>query len=102
MYCRKAEAVVNLIAESMLPLSFVETSGFKSFMAVVDSKFSIPSRRTVTRHIRQSLESMKQAVIDDFREAVKFQAVHTVHATSSLASETVESLILRMEMLKND
>lgn len=79
--------ILAMVSDCMLPLQLVERSGFKNFMALVDSKYDVPSRRTVTRHIRNSLQSMKDIVVKDVQDlADNGLLVGNIHATIDLWS----------------
>ena len=49
LYCSllRVLAMVNMLVQLMLPISIVETSAWKSFMAKFDSSFNVPTRNTI-------------------------------------------------------
>ncbi|XP_015376635.1 PREDICTED: zinc finger BED domain-containing protein 1-like [Diuraphis noxia] len=54
------EAIVRMIAEDLQPLSIVENSGFRRMIKLLDSRYEIPSRRTLGRTIiPQIMEKVK-------------------------------------------
>jgi hypothetical protein len=89
------EALIKLVADSMLPFQFVESQGFRKFMAVVDPKYSIPSRRTVTRKTTDKLQMIKDSIKHDLDLlAEQNLRIGTVHATTDLwSSRTLEPII---------
>jgi hypothetical protein len=79
--------LVDMVAECMLPLSVVESNGFRQFMSLLDPKFDVPSRRTVTRNLTSSLQSMKSAISDDLQQIMSIDERHSqIHATIDLWS----------------
>ena len=48
------DALISLIAEGMLPFSIVETSAFKRFTQVLDSRFVVPSRKHLSYTLLES------------------------------------------------
>jgi hypothetical protein len=78
------EAIMNLVADSMLPLQLVETPGFKTFMLKVDPKYMVPSRRTISRRIVESLEEMKSELKTELETVMAAGCV--VHSTMDLWS----------------
>lgn len=80
---------------TMLPFQFVESKGFKKFMAIVEPKYNIPSRRTVTRRTTDKLQTLKDSIKNDI-DKLSTQNLHigTVHATTDLwSSRTLEPII---------
>jgi len=59
------EALITMVADSMLPFQFVESKGLKKFMAIVEPKYNIPSRRTVTRRTTDKLQTLKDSIKND-------------------------------------
>ena len=89
------EALITMVADSMLPFQFVESKGFKKFMAIVEPKYNIPSRRTVTRRTTDKLQTLKDSIKNDI-DKLSTQNLHigTVHATTDLwSSRTLEPII---------
>ncbi|KAJ8006038.1 hypothetical protein DPEC_G00124120 [Dallia pectoralis] len=87
------EAVLHMIAEDMLPLSFVEGSGFRSFMSVIGPQYPRLSQRTVGLRLYDDVEkTIKPHLIRDLKTClVASDAV--VHATLDLwASPTPTQL----------
>jgi hypothetical protein len=57
--------VENVIVQCGVPMSFVESKGFREFMHVVDSKYVPPSRKSVTQTILPSLLENKIKLINE-------------------------------------
>ena len=48
--CKKLDnALVEMITTDMQPLSIVQDSGFKKYTSILDPRYELPSRRTITR-----------------------------------------------------
>ena len=58
------DAVLGMIAKDMQPLSVVENGGFRKLVQVLDPRYQLPSRSTITR-------SLLPRKYDDVRRAVK-------------------------------
>ena len=43
------EAVLKIITTDLQPLSVVEDAGFQSLLHLIDPRYQLPSRKTVTR-----------------------------------------------------
>jgi len=63
MLCRSI--VENLIVKGGLPMSFVDSDGFRSFMSDVDPKFVPPCRQTVTYTYLPQLLSAKRVQMSE-------------------------------------
>ena len=57
-----------MITDSMLPLSFSDTHGFQKFMLIADARYNVPSRRTLTRMLTNSLQTIKTSISDQILE----------------------------------
>ncbi len=86
-----SEALVDLIADCMLPLQLVETDGFRKFMQIVDQKFVVPNRRTVARRLSDALDLHKERCKADIKEAMEIGSL--VHATMDLWSSRAMEII---------
>ena len=87
--------LLDMISEAMLPLSFPDSVGFKEFMQLADPRYDVPSRRTLTRLLTNSLQILKTSVADHIRECTKsYPMYHEVHATVDLWSSRVMEPIL--------
>lgn len=64
--------VVNLIIDLGLPLSLVERESFRSFMNLVDPKFSITSRRTLSRSTIPRLYNNMNKELKKFCDEIEF------------------------------
>jgi zinc finger BED domain-containing protein 1 (E3 SUMO-protein ligase ZBED1) len=91
-------ALVDLISQSSLPLRLVETDGFKNFMSILDPRYNIPSRRTITRALNNSLQSMKDSIKGELDTLKDMNiADGNVHATTDLwSSRALEPIIVRL------
>lgn len=56
------EGLVRKVANSMLPIQFVESDGFKQFMAIADPKYDIPCRQTITRKMVDKLQMKEDSI----------------------------------------
>ncbi|XP_042155202.1 v-myb avian myeloblastosis viral oncogene homolog-like 2a isoform X4 [Oncorhynchus tshawytscha] len=80
------EAVLRMIAEDMLPLSFVEGSGFRSFMSVIGPQYQRLSQRAVGLRLYDDVEkAIKPHLIRDLKTCLAASAGDAVvHATLDL------------------
>uniref|UniRef100_A0A8C7HC23 MYB proto-oncogene like 2 n=1 Tax=Oncorhynchus kisutch TaxID=8019 RepID=A0A8C7HC23_ONCKI len=80
------EAVLRMIAEDMLPLSFVEGSGFRSFMSVIGPQYQRLSQRAVGLRLYDDVEkAIKPHLIRDLKTCLASSAGDAVvHATLDL------------------
>lgn len=60
--------LLDMITDSMLPLSFSDTRGFQKFMLIADARYNVPSRRTLTRMLTNSLQTIKTSISDQILE----------------------------------
>ena len=60
--------LLDMISESMLPLNFADSTGFKKFMQLVDPRYDIPSCRSLTRLLTGTLQTMKTSIADHITE----------------------------------
>nr|XP_015220159.1 PREDICTED: myb-related protein B [Lepisosteus oculatus] len=90
------EAVLRMIAEDMLPLSFVEGSGFRNFMTVVEPRYPRLSQRAVGLKLYDEVEkNVKPTLIRQLKSCVATGGGDAViHATLDLwASRCGEPVI---------
>ena len=65
------EAVIEFICKDMQPTSVVEDTGFKKLVGILDPRYQIPSRRTITREILpRRYDSTKAKVQKDLSSAI--------------------------------
>ncbi|RXM94458.1 Myb-related protein B [Acipenser ruthenus] len=65
------EAILRMIAEDMLPLSFVEGAGFRNFMTVVEPRYPRLSQRTVGLKLYDEVEKgIKPNLIKDLKSCI--------------------------------
>uniref|UniRef100_A0A4W5NMZ4 MYB proto-oncogene like 2 n=1 Tax=Hucho hucho TaxID=62062 RepID=A0A4W5NMZ4_9TELE len=100
------EAVLRMIAEDMLPLSFVEGSGFRSFMSVIGPQYQRLSQRAVGLRLYDDVEkAIKPHLIRDLKTCLAASAGDAVvHATLDLwASPYAEPVVaVQLHFLDND
>jgi hypothetical protein len=89
------DAPVDMIANCKLPLQLVERAAFKNFMAVIEPRYNIPSRRTLTRHLHDGLQVRKDPLKSELDSpADDGLRIGTVHTTVDLwSTRTMESVI---------
>lgn len=67
---KATDALVLYIAEDLLPLSTVESSSFKRFVHTLDSKYQIPTRKTLKNSlIADKSKALKDKLRDEFLTA---------------------------------
>uniref|UniRef100_A0AAY4B7I9 Uncharacterized protein n=1 Tax=Denticeps clupeoides TaxID=299321 RepID=A0AAY4B7I9_9TELE len=65
------DAVLRMVAEDMLPLSFVESSGFRNFMAAIGPQYPRLSQRTIGLKLYDDVEKViKPQLIRKLKSAV--------------------------------
>uniref|UniRef100_A0A1A8LI29 Myeloblastosis oncogene n=1 Tax=Nothobranchius pienaari TaxID=704102 RepID=A0A1A8LI29_9TELE len=68
---RFAEAALKMIAEDMLPLSFVEGTGFRCFMNTINPKYNKLSQRAIGLLLYEEVErSIKPQLIRDLKQSL--------------------------------
>ena len=77
-------AITNLVTDATLPLQLVDTPGFKAFMNVVEPRYAVLSRRTITRRLLNFADGSKQRLGAELEETVA--AGNSVHCTMNLWS----------------
>jgi len=85
------EAITDLVADSMLPLQLVDTQGFKKFMNIVEPRYVVPCRRTISRRLLSSVDNIKQQCRTELEEVkAAGNAIHfTMDLWSSRAMEPI-------------
>ncbi|XP_034152034.1 v-myb avian myeloblastosis viral oncogene homolog-like 2a [Esox lucius] len=92
------EAVLRMIAEDMLPLSFVEGSGFRSFMSVIGPQYPRLSQRTVGLRLYDDVEkAIKPHLIRDLKSCLAASDA-VVHATLDLWASTYSDPIVAVQL----
>ncbi|KAM9344234.1 v-myb avian myeloblastosis viral oncogene homolog-like 2a isoform 2-T2 [Pholidichthys leucotaenia] len=79
-----ADAALRMIAEDMLPLSFVEGTGFRSFMSAINPEYSKLSQRTMGLQLYDEVEkTIKPQLIRDLKACLtkSKNAESSIHVT---------------------
>ncbi|CAB1329428.1 unnamed protein product [Coregonus sp. 'balchen'] len=94
------EAVLRMIAEDMLPLSFVEGSGFRSFMSVIGPQYQRLSQRAVGLRLYDDVEkAIKPHLIRDLKTCLAASAGDAVvHATLDLWASPYADPIVAVQL----
>ncbi|CAN9515766.1 unnamed protein product [Ophioblennius macclurei] len=80
-----AEAALRMIAEDMLPFSFVEGAGFRSFMATMSPEYSRLSQRSVGLLLYDHVEkNIKPQLIRDLKASLAQTKGGIIHVTFDL------------------
>lgn len=82
-----ADAALRMIAEDMLPLSFVEGAGFRSFMSTISPEYNKLSQRTVALQLYDEVErAIKPQLIRDLKSclATMKDGESAIHVTVDL------------------
>ncbi|XP_037396878.1 v-myb avian myeloblastosis viral oncogene homolog-like 2a isoform X2 [Pygocentrus nattereri] len=90
------DAVLQMISEDMLPLNFVEGSGFRNFMAAIGPQFPKLSQRSVGLRLYEEVEkTVKPNLIKQLRDCIAVSGGHgTVHVTADIwASEYADPVL---------
>lgn len=86
-------AVVEIIAEDMQPFSIVENRGFKKIIRLLDSRYMLPSRRTIGRtlipNIFESTKSKLFQLISTAKHVAITSDVWTSISTESYLTTTI-------------
>ncbi|XP_029912127.1 v-myb avian myeloblastosis viral oncogene homolog-like 2a isoform X2 [Myripristis murdjan] len=79
------EAALKMIAEDMLPLSFVEGTGFRSFMSTIGPQYSKLSQRAVGLQLYEDVEkTIKPQLIRDLKACLANGKEGVIHVTYDL------------------
>ncbi|XP_011620089.2 v-myb avian myeloblastosis viral oncogene homolog-like 2a isoform X3 [Takifugu rubripes] len=82
---RFAEAALKMIAEDMLPLSFVEGTGFRSFMNTISPEYSKLSQRALGLQLYDEVErTIKPQLIRDLKARLAKDGENAIHVTLDL------------------
>ncbi|XP_036388653.1 v-myb avian myeloblastosis viral oncogene homolog-like 2a [Megalops cyprinoides] len=94
------EAMLRMIAEDMLPLSFVEGGGFRSFMAVVEPRYPRLSQRTVGLKLYDEVEkTLKPCLIRQLKSCVAVGGGDAVvHVTLDLWSSQYAEPVIAVQL----
>ncbi|KAM8829746.1 v-myb avian myeloblastosis viral oncogene homolog-like 2a [Synchiropus picturatus] len=80
-----ADAALRMIAEDMLPLSFVEGVGFRSFMSTISPESGKLSQRVISLQLYDDVErSIKPQLIRELKSCVPKDSEGTIHVTYDL------------------
>ncbi|CAK6976363.1 v-myb avian myeloblastosis viral oncogene homolog-like 2a [Scomber scombrus] len=102
---RFADAALRMIAEDMMPLSFVEGAGFRSFMSTISPEYSKLSQRAIGLQLYDEVErTIKPQLIRDLKTclASTTDGEKVIHATLDLwagdQSNPVEEAIVIVQL----
>ncbi|XP_065907752.1 zinc finger BED domain-containing protein 4-like [Dysidea avara] len=75
------DAVVDFVADDLIPLSVVESKRFKSLLRILDSQYQVPSRKQLsTVLLKKKYDKLKSSVLD------KLKKTDTINLTIDLWS----------------
>ena len=75
------DAVVDFIADDLIPLSVVESKRFKSLLRILDSQYQVPSHKQLsTVLLKKKYDKLKSSVLD------KLKKTDTINLTIDLWS----------------
>uniref|UniRef100_A0A674EAK0 V-myb avian myeloblastosis viral oncogene homolog-like 2a n=1 Tax=Salmo trutta TaxID=8032 RepID=A0A674EAK0_SALTR len=94
------EAVLRMISEDMLPLSFVEGSGFRRFMSVIGPQYQRLSQRAVGLRLYDDVEkAIKPHLIRNLKTCLAASAGNSViHATLDLWASPYANPIVAVQL----
>nr|XP_057940362.1 v-myb avian myeloblastosis viral oncogene homolog-like 2a isoform X2 [Doryrhamphus excisus] len=79
------DAALRMIAEDMLPLSFVEGAGFRSFMSAISPEYNKLSQRAVGSQLYDDVErTIKPQLIRDLKACLSKSKDGAIHVTCDL------------------
>ncbi|XP_054632434.1 v-myb avian myeloblastosis viral oncogene homolog-like 2a isoform X2 [Dunckerocampus dactyliophorus] len=79
------DAALRMIAEDMLPLSFVEGTGFRSFMSAISPEYNKLSQRAVGLQLYDNVErTIKPQLIRDLKACLSKSKDGAIHVTCDL------------------
>ncbi|KAM4562989.1 v-myb avian myeloblastosis viral oncogene homolog-like 2a isoform 2-T2 [Odontesthes bonariensis] len=100
-----ADAALRMIAEDMLPLSFVEGTGFRSFMSTINPEYSKLSQRAMGVQLYEDVErTIKPQLIRDLKASLANtkDGASAIHVTCDLwagdRSQQAEGPILVVQL----
>ncbi|CAI6371372.1 unnamed protein product [Macrosiphum euphorbiae] len=70
-------AIVKMIAEDLQPVSIVENTGFRNLVQLLDSRYNIPNRRTLTRSIIPNLYEETRTKVHSLLAQSKYVSITT-------------------------
>ncbi|CAI6342938.1 unnamed protein product [Macrosiphum euphorbiae] len=70
-------AIVKMIAEDLQPVSIVENTGFRNLVQLLDSRYKIPNRRTLTRSIIPNLYEETRTKVHSLLAQSKYVSITT-------------------------
>lgn len=80
--------ITDMVAQDLLPLSFVDGTGFRQLMSCVEPEYHVPSRMTITRQLEARYEACAQGIKDQLSKAS-----YVSITTDGWTSNTTESYI---------
>ena len=83
-------AIGEYIVDGLLPISTVETSHFKKFMAVMEPRYTVPTRRTLKSKVMDKMEVQLTSEIKEDLKQVEFCTI-THDGWTSLANQSYET-----------
>uniref|UniRef100_A0A3Q0QVU7 MYB proto-oncogene like 2 n=1 Tax=Amphilophus citrinellus TaxID=61819 RepID=A0A3Q0QVU7_AMPCI len=99
------DAALRMIAEDMLPLSFVEGAGFRSFMSTINPEYNKLSQRAVALQLYDDVErTIKPQLIRDLKSCLSTSkdgesAIHvTIDLWAGAQSQPVEDPIVVVQL----
>ena len=69
--------VINMVVKDMQPFSVVDDAGFRALVSGLDSRYSLPGRKTITASLLPRMYEMKKAKLQDILRSAKDIAVTT-------------------------
>ena len=83
-------AIGEYIVDGLLPISTVETSHFKKFMAVMEPRYTVPTRRTFKSKVMDKMEVQITSEIKEDLKQVEFCTI-THDGWTSLANQSYKT-----------
>lgn len=99
------DAMLQMIAEDMLPLNISEGSGFRNLMTLIGPQYPQLSQRTIGLQLYNAVEkALKPRMIQDLKNCVSLNGGQNVHLTADIwAGEYAEPLlVVRVHFLDDD
>ena len=96
-----SKLITTMIVTDMLPISFVEGSGFRELMAYVEPEYKVPCRTTITTRIEKMYEEKAEDLRTRLAAAPKVSITTdgwTALTTESYVTITCHYIDLRFEM----
>nr|XP_061841534.1 v-myb avian myeloblastosis viral oncogene homolog-like 2a [Nerophis lumbriciformis]XP_061841535.1 v-myb avian myeloblastosis viral oncogene homolog-like 2a [Nerophis lumbriciformis]XP_061841536.1 v-myb avian myeloblastosis viral oncogene homolog-like 2a [Nerophis lumbriciformis] len=96
------DAALRMIAEDMLPLSFVEGAGFRSFMSTISPQYHKLSQRAVALQLYDEVErSIKPQLIRDLKARLSKAQDGAVHVTCDLWAGEEPVVVVRLHFISD-